>query len=129
MSPRWGSKTVFSRSPLPRADRPGLSGCRPYGPRNPSDGPGLWILTASGRIVGQKTIGSTGLQEQYPMTTIAHPPATWTLPPGLVPYTLPVHQYEPMVDAGIFTKRDRLELIEGLLVAKMTKKPDHSVGS
>ena len=63
------------------------------------------------------------------MTTIAHPPAPWTLPPGLVPYRLTVDQYEAMVDAGIFTKHDRLELIEGLLVAKMTKKPDHSVGS
>jgi Uma2 family endonuclease len=63
------------------------------------------------------------------MTTIAPPPATWTLPPGLVPYRLTVDQYEAMVDAGIFTKHDRLELIEGLLVAKMTKKPDHSVGS
>jgi len=46
-----------------------------------------------------------------------------------VPYRLTVDQYEAMVDAGIFTKHDRLELIEGLLVAKMTKKPDHSVGS
>lgn len=63
------------------------------------------------------------------MSTLANPPAPWTLPPGFEPYRLTVDQYEAMVDAGILTKHDRLELIEGLLVAKMTRKPDHSVGS
>ena len=45
---------------------------------------------------------------------------------GLVPYRLSVDQYEAMIRAGVFTKRDRLELIEGLLVAKMTKGTMHS---
>ena len=34
-----------------------------------------------------------------------------------------------MVASGLFTKRDRLELIEGILVEKMTKRPPHSVSS
>jgi Uma2 family endonuclease len=63
------------------------------------------------------------------MTTIATPPAPLMLPPGLMPYRLTVDQYEAMAEAGILTEHDRLELIEGLLVKKMTKKPDHSAGS
>ena len=62
------------------------------------------------------------------MTTVATPPAPAILPPGLVPYRLSVDQYEAMVRADIITD-DRLELIEGLLVKKMTKKPDHSASS
>ena len=56
-------------------------------------------------------------------------PVPLMLPPGLVPYRLTVDQYEAMADAGILTKHDRLELIEGMLVKKMTKKPEHSAGS
>ena len=63
------------------------------------------------------------------MTTITTPPVPLILPPGLVPYRLTVDQYEAMADAGILHKHDRLELIEGMLVKKMTKKPDHSAGS
>ena len=33
-----------------------------------------------------------------------------------------------MVRSGVFTKRDRLHLINGILVAKMTKKPPHVIG-
>ena len=43
------------------------------------------------------------------------------------PYRLSVEQYEQMVGEGIFPKRDRIELIEGQLVEKMTKNPPHSV--
>jgi len=42
---------------------------------------------------------------------------------------MPLAQYEAMVASGAFTKRDRLELIEGLLVQKMTKGRKHSAGS
>jgi Uma2 family endonuclease len=42
-------------------------------------------------------------------------------------YRLNVEQYESMVSAGLFTKRDRLHLINGILVAKMTKKPPHVI--
>jgi Uma2 family endonuclease len=40
---------------------------------------------------------------------------------------LAVEKYEAMVAAGLLAKRDRLELIEGHLVEKMTKHPPHSV--
>jgi Uma2 family endonuclease len=38
-----------------------------------------------------------------------------------------VEKFEAMVAAGVFTKRDRVELIEGSLVRKMTKSPPHTV--
>ena len=44
----------------------------------------------------------------------------------MAPYRLSVDQYEAMVASGVFTKRNRLELIEGVLMAKMTKGPRHS---
>ena len=40
---------------------------------------------------------------------------------------LSVAKYEAMVASGVLTKRDRVELIEGYLVQKMTKYPPHSV--
>ncbi|WP_165225245.1 Uma2 family endonuclease [Aquisphaera insulae] len=51
------------------------------------------------------------------------------LPKGLVPYRVSVDQYAAMVARGIFTKQDRLELIEGMLVRKMTKGRRHSRAS
>jgi Uma2 family endonuclease len=51
------------------------------------------------------------------------------LPPGLVPYRIVVETYEAMVASVVFTKRDRFELIEGILVQKMTKGRKHSAGS
>ena len=42
---------------------------------------------------------------------------------------LTVDQYEARVASGAFTKRDRLELIEGKLVEKMTKGRRHSASS
>jgi Uma2 family endonuclease len=41
-------------------------------------------------------------------------------------YRMSIEQYEKMVDAGVFTKGDKLELINGLLVAKMTQNDPHS---
>jgi len=40
-------------------------------------------------------------------------------------YRLTVKQYDRMVAAGILGKRDRVELIEGILVAKMGRNPPH----
>ena len=40
-----------------------------------------------------------------------------------------IEQYEAMVASGAFKKEDRLELIEGSLVEKTTKGPNHSTGS
>jgi Uma2 family endonuclease len=50
-------------------------------------------------------------------------------PAGRVPYRWSVERYEAMIQAGILTKEDRLELIEGMLVEKMTKGRRHSRGS
>jgi Uma2 family endonuclease len=38
---------------------------------------------------------------------------------------LTLDQYEAMVDSGVFSKRDRFQLINGLLVAKVSKSPPH----
>lgn len=52
--------------------------------------------------------------------------------PGLPPwaptsiYRLTLEQYEAMIDAGILGKRDRVQLIGGLLVAKPPESPPHA---
>jgi Uma2 family endonuclease len=50
-------------------------------------------------------------------------PASDWIPKRLARLT--VDQYEAMVDSGFFTRRDRLQLINGLLVAKVSKSPPH----
>src|SRR5262245_7202429 len=44
-------------------------------------------------------------------------------PPG--PYRLSVKQYHRMIEAGVLTENDRVELLEGQLVAKMPHNPPH----
>ena len=63
------------------------------------------------------------------MATITETPGVLDSVSGFVPYRISVDQYEAMVRAGIFTKHDQLELIEGLLVKKMTKGTRHSTAS
>ena len=41
-------------------------------------------------------------------------------------YRLSVHQYERMGDAGILTEDDRVELLSGFLLQKLTKNEPHS---
>ena len=51
------------------------------------------------------------------------------VPPEWLPrslYRLTLEQYEAMVEAGILTTRDRVHLINGLLVAKMTQNDLHA---
>lgn len=43
------------------------------------------------------------------------------------PYRMSIDQYEKLVDSGVFTKHDKAHLINGILVAKVTKKPPHVV--
>jgi hypothetical protein len=43
------------------------------------------------------------------------------------PFRMSVDHYEKLVDSGVFTKRDKLQLINGILVAKVTQNPPHSV--
>jgi Uma2 family endonuclease len=45
------------------------------------------------------------------------------LPAGF--YRLSLKQYHRMIDAGILNENDRVELLDGFLVAKMTRKPPH----
>jgi Uma2 family endonuclease len=42
-------------------------------------------------------------------------------------YRMTVEQYESMEASGVFSKKDRLHLINGYLVAKMTQNPPHWV--
>jgi Uma2 family endonuclease len=42
-------------------------------------------------------------------------------------YRMTVEQYEAMGSAGILTERDKVHLINGYLVAKLTHKPPHAV--
>jgi hypothetical protein len=54
-----------------------------------------------------------------------------TLNPASQPPHPPIHrisvrEYEQMIDAGVFVKGPRLELIEGMLVSKMTQNPPHT---
>ena len=63
--------------------------------------------------------------------TPAPPPPTAGAAPfqGLPLYRLSVAQYHAMLDAGILKSGDPVELIEGLLVRKMTKNPPHRVST
>ncbi len=46
--------------------------------------------------------------------------------PDVPIYRLTVEQYLAMAEAGILTEEDRIELLEGWLVEKMTKHPPHA---
>jgi Uma2 family endonuclease len=55
--------------------------------------------------------------------TQARPPSQ----SGIVPYRLTVRQFEKMIDADVFRDEDHVELLDGILVDKMVKKPPHNV--
>ncbi len=64
------------------------------------------------------------------MATVTTDPPTLlqtlsSLPPRLL-YRMSMEKYEAMVESGVFTKRDRFQLVEGLLVRKMTEHPPHA---
>ncbi len=44
-------------------------------------------------------------------------------------YRMSVDQYHAMIEAGILTEADNVELLEGWLIHKMTKKPTHPVAN
>ena len=66
-------------------------------------------------------------------TAVTPGPTTATIPaalPDWIPspvYRLTVEQYEAMADAGIFGERERVHLINGCLVEKMTHHPPHAI--
>lgn len=49
-------------------------------------------------------------------------------PPAVAPrlYRFRVDQYERMIAAGVLTSEDRVELIDGVVVRKMTQNPPHA---
>jgi Uma2 family endonuclease len=65
------------------------------------------------------------------MSLITSVPPTLTAPePGWVPsplYRMTVDEYEAMVASGALKSRNRIHLINGYLVAKMTQNPPHSI--
>jgi Uma2 family endonuclease len=68
------------------------------------------------------------------MSTITITPQPVEAPDSEVPadFPWPLHrmsleQYDALVESGIFTERDRLQLINGILVAKVTQGDDHRV--
>jgi Uma2 family endonuclease len=58
-------------------------------------------------------------------TQSIEPPAIIESVPSQL-YRMNVDQYESLVESGVFTKRDKLHLIDGYLVAKMTQGDPHS---
>ena len=61
---------------------------------------------------------------------VATPPTKAELAKPLIEealWRISVEQYHQMIDAGILTDDDPIELLEGLLVEKMSKNPPHSV--
>jgi hypothetical protein len=67
------------------------------------------------------------------MSAIALPPTRVPKAAPPVPtmpiYQLSVDQYHQMIDKGILTTDDRVELISGWLVPKMPKNPSHSAAT
>jgi Uma2 family endonuclease len=62
-------------------------------------------------------------------TMMSTPPMALPADPGWVPsslYRLTVEQYQALVESGALGKRDRIHLINGLLVAKMVHNPPHA---
>jgi len=62
-------------------------------------------------------------------TVTTDPPSlfqTMSSPPPRLLYRMSMEKYEAMVQSGVFSKRDRLQLVEGLLVEKMTEHPPHA---
>jgi Uma2 family endonuclease len=62
-------------------------------------------------------------------TVIPTAPAPATQPAcgsGVIPYRVSVRQFGTMISAGVFGERDHVELLDGILVDKMTKHPPHN---
>ena len=56
---------------------------------------------------------------------VASPPTTTTQEPQL--YRISLRKYFEMAEAGFFDSDPRVELLEGVLVSKMTQNPLHAV--
>jgi Uma2 family endonuclease len=60
--------------------------------------------------------------------TMSAPPLTTTSPltPGDDIWRITVERYHQMVESGVITRDDRVELLEGILVPKMSNNPAHT---
>ena len=58
-------------------------------------------------------------------TLLAPPTNNLTYPPSQL-WRISVERYHEMLEAGLITENDRLELLEGFLIEKMTIKPSHT---
>lgn len=62
------------------------------------------------------------------MSTITQPDPVssldWRLYP---PFRMSIDQYERLIESGVFSKHDKLQLVGGILVAKRVQNPAHSV--
>src|SRR5262249_10245080 len=61
--------------------------------------------------------------EEGPMTTAAAPPATYGLDASIPPWAVP--RYQRMIETGILTGDDKVELLENYVVLKMPRNPRH----
>jgi Uma2 family endonuclease len=62
-------------------------------------------------------------------STIPTAPSPATRPvssSGVIPYRVSVRQFRKMISAGVFGEHDHVELLDGILVDKMTKHPPHN---
>jgi Uma2 family endonuclease len=57
---------------------------------------------------------------------LSAPPSTDGRRADLALYRFSVEQYEKLLDGGVLTNADRVELIEGIVVQKMTQHPPHA---
>jgi Uma2 family endonuclease len=75
-----------------------------------------------------RAVSEVRLMSTIATTFPAALPSLSTPPPRAL-YRLSIDKYEAKVRSGVFTNRDRLELIEGFLVAKMAQHLPHTVSS
>jgi Uma2 family endonuclease len=65
---------------------------------------------------------------ELPIKSELNIPEPTTIPSDAL-WRLSVAQYHTMLQVGILEEGDRLELLEGILVAKMTKNPPHRIST
>ncbi len=61
-------------------------------------------------------------------SVLSAPPSPTVVPTDVV-WRLDVEQYHAMIDAGILTEDDPVELLDGILVPKMPKSPSHRLAT
>src|SRR5262249_11103159 len=76
------------------------------------------------RALSDSAARRMGEREEATMATVAAPvQKQWTLADFL--YRITVAEYRRMAELGILTENHDVELLEGLLVTKMTRNPPH----